>query len=153
MKNLIIIAALFLVVSCTKENSKPIPVQATETSNSFGDTITLTPGVNTLHTWSGSFVSEKLRKVQFQVEGTILPTYDNIKLFINGGEVHATTTYEAGNITFAFSPRNSPLLNSNIKFELMAVTNEIQSVYRVKLFEVITSKQVMPLSVYSAYYK
>ena len=150
MKNLIIIAVLFLV-SCTKEVSKPI--EATEGSNLVGDTITITPGVNTLHTWSNGFVVEVLRKVQYQVEGETLPLFGKIKLFVNGGEVKGTTTYEGGVITFAFVPRNAPVLNGFDSFELMAVTGSITDVFRVKLFEVITSKDVLPLSVYSPYYK
>lgn len=127
MKNLLIIAALFLV-SCTKQSVKPITATESNEIVTSGasfiqgsiDTIHLSQGLNTIKT--GYFnVSDscKVYKFTLQVNGT--PDLRNISFYINGGHVGATCTFENGIITIV--PRNKVLSSGSYSYLVIAKVN------------------------------
>lgn len=117
MKNLLIIAALFLV-SCQKESvkvssssleSNQVLVSSVTFSNSVPVNVVLSAGLNTIK--EGSFdVSESCRLSKFicNVSGTI--SASKFKFYIDGGEYICTTTLEAGVLTIV--PNRSLIVGS-----------------------------------------
>ena len=150
MKNLLIIAALFLVASCTKQETKPVTAVTSDNSvasavsftSQYIDTINPKKALQVLKSGGFDCPGSKLFKLQLDVIGSAELT--NITLWLNDVKVTATSTIENNLITIV--PHNLKLPSGvyNYKVRARIVNGNFQTVLSTAIF---TDKYGVPLSV------